>query len=126
MSSTEAKPIPSPMSEKRLLVMQRRAAEHEPLSQPTDQPVVTADVQSRARGRYAKIDKDGFRVMARTIGHKSKTQSSKEAKFNEDGDEIEDVGQFTLLDRYLSIALNCRGPLTAEWWRALTDWKLSR
>lgn len=98
MSSTDAKPIPSPMTEARLKTMQQRAAKGIPLAVQSDQPAVTQSIA----GRFKKTAKDGFRVMARTIGHKKKCQSTKEARFDDEGEAIEEWHQFAAVDRYLA------------------------
>lgn len=95
--SMDAKPIPSPMTEQRLLVMQRRREKQMPLAVPADQASVTKSI--RARGQ--KTAKDGHRILARAVGHKRKTQTTKEARFDEEGDEIESWHQFAAVDQYL-------------------------
>lgn len=107
---TETRPIPSPMTEARLKQMQQRPARGEPLAGLADQPAVTKSIGERGK----KTSKHGFTVLARSVGHKSKQQKAREAKFDDDGEEIEVWHPFAALDRYLEIALTCRGPLSRE------------
>ena len=91
--------IPSAMSPGRLLLMQQRAECGEPLAQRADSDGVTASIQRRGK----KVAKNGYFVAARAVGQgsKNKTQTTREARFDDDGEEYEKVDEFTLIDAYL-------------------------
>lgn len=110
MSSTETRPIPSPMTEERLKLMQARAAKGETLTGPADQPAVTKSIGERGK----KTSKHGFTVLARSVGNRNKNNRTREARFDDDGEAIEEWHPFAALDRYLEIALKCRGALNRE------------
>lgn len=63
---------------------------------------------------------DGFATIARSVRPHKKKLSMKYAKFDDEGDAIESVGEFTLIDRYLDAPIG-----TAAAARALADWRRS-
>lgn len=101
----EAQPMPSPMTEARLRVMQKRVAREQPLAVAADQPLVVDSVRER--------------VMERALG-KKKFQATRDAKYDDDGDEIEVETDWTLIDRYLATPLGspAAGAALAMWRRA--------
>ena len=109
------------MDESRLKVMQGRAARGVPLAEASDQPLVTEGIRITARGRYAKPGKDAHTVRARSVGRKSKVQKTKDARFDDEGDEIETPHEFSLIDQYLAteIGSQAAAKAMAEWRRRL-------
>lgn len=101
--------IPLAMDSSRLLLMQQRAERGEPLAQMDDQEQVTASIKKR----HAKTGQNGHTVLARSVGHKQKVQVSKIANFDDDGDEIERLTDFTLIDRYLDTKPGTQAALLA-------------
>lgn len=93
--------------------MQQRAAKQQPLTRPSDNSGVTASLRNRSTSLA------GHAVMARAVGHKRKVQTSKLAKFDDDGDEIEIPDEFAAVDRYLQTKPGSEAALAAlAAWRA--------
>ena len=114
-------PIPSPMTPARLRLMQARAAKGQPLTQPGDNAGVTASLRNRSTSLA------GHAVLARAVGHKRKLQTSKLAKFDDDGDEIEIPDEFAAVDRYLATKPGSAAALAAlAAWRAKNFPKFSK
>lgn len=98
---TTDKPIPSPMTEARLAIMQRRAARQEPLAQPADNHAVTRSIAERGVSKRGK--------------------PTREAQFDDEGEAIELPNEFSLVDAYLATPI---GSAAAR--AALARWKGSR
>ena len=94
--ATHSPLLPSPMSEDRVNIMQGRAERGESLAQAEDQPVVTESI----RRRHASQRKDGMHTTARSVRGPAKALAG-DARFDEDGEPIERVGEFDCCDRYL-------------------------
>lgn len=103
--------IPSPMTEERLRLFQKRAEAQQSIARRSD--------RDGATGRHASTSLAGTHTHARSVG--SRIRTSRESKYDEDGEELEVSSDFTALDRYLAIVANLKGPLTKEGWQALRE-----
>ena len=107
--TTEVGP-PSPMTKRRLRVMQDRLSRNEPLATLDDQPQVSQSIQRRYTAR------------ARVLGLGGKPPArDKESRFDEDGEPLDDRNEFDAVDRYLATR-----PGTEAAAHALRIWKMQR
>ena len=105
------------MSEDRELEIQGRAERGESLAQASDQPVVTESI----RRRHASQRKDGMHTTARSVRGPAKALAG-DARFDEDGNEIEKVGEFDCCDRYLATKIGTESAAHAlQIWRQQRD-----
>ena len=101
---------PSPMTRGRLRVMQDRLTRNEPLAIAEDQPRVARSIQRRYTAR------------ARSVGLGGKPPArDKEARFDEDGEPLDDRNDVDAVDRYLATQ-----PGTESAAHALRIWKMQR
>ncbi len=104
MMSSDSRLIPSPMTEARLKVMQRRAAKGLPLATNDDQPSVTRSVAQRMK--------------ARSLRRGNQPNVTRDARFDDEGDAILTPDNFSLIDAFLATPIG--SPAAAK---ALAAWK---
>lgn len=101
---------PSPMTKRRLRVMQDRLTRNEPLATLADQSQVARSIQRRYTAR------------ARSVGLGGKPLSKDSApRFDEDGEPLESFNSFAACDRYLATKIG-----TEEARHALRLWMMER
>jgi len=93
--------IPSPMTSEREELMRKRAAAGEQITQAADQGGVTESIQRR----HASQNKNGFSSNARKV---HKTGPTKDAKFDDDGDEIIAETDAVLWQKYFATSPGSR------------------
>lgn len=93
--------LPSPMTSEREELMRARAAAGEQIAQAADQGGVTESIQRR----HASVNKNGFSANARKV---HKTGPTKDAKFDDDGDEIITETDAVLWQKYFATSPGSR------------------